>query len=528
MRSIRITGRPLAALLVFCACSVAACSSTRTTTTRQLADAALAAMGGAERLARVQSVTMTDGSGSRWRLGQAVHPGDQDTPGTLTHVTETLDLAGNRAAYEYDIAIGDGFTQRRQEVLARYNSRPVGLERAGDRAREVMSPAALFSWGPQNSPGMALRRNVITIALAAAHVDSTQVAEDRDLNGRPVKFGRITLTDESVGVYFDPSSHLIAAYETLDTEPILGDVAARYVLDDYRRVGDVMVPHQITISKGAAPFAALQFASAVIDDAGPLSVFTIPATATARAAQVAAAANDYAPVTLTAIGDGVYFAQAYSHHSLVVEFPSYLVVVEAPYTDAQSKTLVRLLANQFPGKPVRYAVVTHPHFDHIGGVRGIAAAGATILVARAHEAVVRSLLTARHTNPADDLDTRRQSGANVGGIQVFAGDTAIRDGRQSIELHMVTGSPHADPIVIAYVPSARVLFQSDLFFPATGAAASPVAAQLLQTIRALNLDVRTNAGGHGGVAPFDELVAAVEGGARNDRVLQETPASVRH
>jgi hypothetical protein len=46
---------------------------------------------------------------------------------------------------------------------------------------------------------------------------------------------------------------------------------------------------------------------------------------------------------------------------MIVEFPTWLAVVEAPYTDAQTETLMRMLSQQFPGKPVRYAAVTHHH-----------------------------------------------------------------------------------------------------------------------------------------------------------------------
>jgi len=53
------------------------------------------------------------------------------------------------------------------------------------------------------------------------------------------------------------------------------------------------------------------------------------------------------------------------------------------------------------------------------------------------------------------------------------------------------------------------LFQSDLFFPATGAPAGPDAVALLTAVKALKLKVATNAGGHGGVGPFVELEQAV-------------------
>ena len=208
------------------------------------------------------------------------------------------------------------------------------------------------------------------------------------------------------------------------------------------------------------------------------------------------------------ISDGVYFARAYSHNSLVVEFPSYLAVVEAAYTDAQSATLARVLAEQFPKKPIRYAAVTHYHYDHSGGVRGLAAVGATILAAKEHEPMMRPIMDTPHTNPEDALELAKKAG-KAGSIEFFEGKKVISDGGQTLELYAVTGIPHVEPKVLAFVPKGGVLFQSDLFFPGTGAPAGPDAVALLQAVKTLKLKVTTNAGGHGGVGPFAELEKAV-------------------
>jgi hypothetical protein len=92
---------------------------------------------------------------------------------------------------------------------------------------------------------------------------------------------------------------------------------------------------------------------------------------------------------------------------------------------------------------------------------------------------------------------------------VYEGKKVMTSGGQSLELYAITGSAHADPIVLAYVPGARVLFQSDLFFPGSGAS-TPFAEHLLTSIRQLNLRVDTMVGGHGGVGPFAELVRVVD------------------
>ena len=115
------------------------------------------------------------------------------------------------------------------------------------------------------------------------------------------------------------------------------------------------------------------------------------------------------------------------------------------------------------------------------------------------------IMESPHTSPPDPLESKRKANQTVGALEVFEKKMVISDGGQTLELYAVTGIPHVDPKVIAFVPTSGVLFQSDLFFPGLGAPASPDAVQLLKSVRELQLRVTTNVGGHGGVGPFSEL-----------------------
>jgi len=346
--------------------------------------------------------------------------------------------------------------------------------------------------------------------MAAADSASVSLAtQDKEFNGKMMKYATGKSGDgEDVGLYYDPETKLLAGYELLDTETMLGDVNAQYILSDYKAVDGIKIPHHIKIRKGGEDYSEVQYASIAVNDAKAEAAFAIPADL-AASATAAASAPDYFPMTLKKAANGVYQAVAFRHHSMVVEFPTYVVVVEAPYLETQSRALANAIAVQFPKKPIKYVAVTHFHYDHIGGVREMAALGATILVEKRHEPALRKLLDAAHTHPKDDLEAMRQAKKNVGTIETYDGKKVVKDGNQSVELYAFSGSPHVEPMVLAYVPSGRVLFQSDLWFPGTGGTGNPAAAQLLDSIKKLNLRVDIMVGGHGLIGPFAELTKAI-------------------
>ena len=169
------------------AVGLSACSSTPTS--RQLGQDAIAAMGGAERVQSVNTLTMKGGVGTRYRHGQTVKVGDAEPAATLKNVVETVDRVNNRAALDYELQIG-AFGQHRREILTAFNGRPVGLEDVAGRPLAVMSPSGLFSWGTQNHPEFLLKRNVIAVALAAATGTPEEPAQDKTFEGRMLKSAR--------------------------------------------------------------------------------------------------------------------------------------------------------------------------------------------------------------------------------------------------------------------------------------------------------------------------------------------------
>lgn len=503
-------------LLLTAALTVAACSDSTpppapvqdsdALTARDVADRMLVAMGGLANLRAVESIVMT-GNGTRNRLGQIAETGGVDPDATLANEVETIDFVNGHAAFDNDVLIGGGgFSQHRTEALTTWQGQKIGWGTTEGRPNEASSVNGLFSWAAQNTPAMLLRRNPVTVAIAADNVDAGQYARVVSWNDRP-HWGIVTdLDGEDITLMIDQETGLLGGFTALDTETMLGDVEAEYYYSDYREVSGVMVPFANVTIKDGAPYSSMNYTDIRINDAAALAIFDIPEDVQDQADAVVAAGGAWVPLAWTPVTDTVTHIVAFSHHSMVVEFPEFVVVVEGPYTEAQSLTLAHMIEENI-GKPIRYVVPTHPHYDHTGGLRGLAASGASVLAASGHEDEIRGIVESPHTNPPDALAERAEQGAEIGQVEVFSGMTEISDGDQVLKLYEVTTIPHVNPKVLAFVEGDGILFQSDLFFGGPG----PDAIALAEAVAELGLDVTQVVGGHGGVIPGAALAALLEG-----------------
>lgn len=466
-------------------------------------------MGGEEKLKSIQTLTMIGGKGTRTKVGQPPTTSGNDVTGELSNNVETLDLVNHRAAMDYDIKVGD-FVQHRHEVFNREKSdaAPFGIESI-EGVTFATTPSGLFSWSTQNSPEWLLKRNPVSVVLASAEsASAADAAEEEEFNGKKIKHGHGKSPEgEDLEMYFEPDTKLLAGFMVLETETMLGDVMGTYFLSDYRDVNGVKLPYHIKILKGGEPYSEVQYESIIMNDSKAAGVFTVEDALKSKVSQAMKGPDSF-PMELKKAANGVYQAFAFRHHSMVMEFPTFIAVVEAPYLETQTRMLAQAIARQFPNKPIKYVAVTHPHYDHIGGVRAAAALGATILVEKRQEPLLRKLLDAKHTHPNDDLQTALDAKQAVGMIETYEGKHVIKEGNQTLELYAFD-SVHFQPMVMAYVPGARVHFQSDLWFPGVPLPSSPALVQLNDAIKAAKLQVDTLVGGHGGIGPYSAMAKAI-------------------
>jgi flavorubredoxin len=201
---------------------------------------------------------------------------------------------------------------------------------------------------------------------------------------------------------------------------------------------------------------------------------------------------------------GVQHQSGGTHHSLIVEMSDHLIVFDAPVTDAQSNWTIAAAQAKYPGKPIKYLVLTHHHMDHAGGIRAYAAQGATLVVGQGAGAHFRKVLSAPFTrNP--DLAARDLSRTTI--IEV-ADRHVFNDGKREVSAHLIE-NPHSAAYLIGYVADARIGYVTDIWSPQPklpGKITSPLAA-LVTAVRMAGIAPTRFAAGHGVVGNYAPLAA---------------------
>ena len=475
--------------------------------TQTMIQRSMAAMGGVEKLKTIQTIVLK-GSGTETWLGEGFKAGDSGPASTL-NIVEVYDYAKGRAALEYDLASSANmgfFNSHRREGLTKYGegaaAQPVAYVMRNYGGFGVFSPGGFHGFSPHPSPEVAMRRSYLAIVSdISSTVVEGEMTEDREFGGKMLKFGTAkTKQGEPLGLYFDPETKLLVGYDITETHDIMGDIRSTYAFEDFKPVDGVPFPHRVKIRGEVGNSADVEYTSVTFGEnalAEPLLTLPVQEPAPSQATKVLS--GDYVPLKLVPVAPGVFQAEGYSHSSMVVEFPRWLVVVEAPQTEIQSNVLGQLLRKQFPGKPVQYVAMSHPHHDHIGGVRALVALGATILVEKTHEVEMKRIIDARHTYPPDELERHRRSQQKVGGIEVYEGTKVISDGGRTFELHAIQ-FPHVATMVIAYLPGERVLFNSDV-----------TPRVIFDAVTKLKLRPDRIVSGHTGIASFADIAKSAQG-----------------
>lgn len=441
---------------------------------KSVLEGAASALGASE----LSSIQYT-GQGSNYALGQSPRP-DAAWP------------KFNVVRYERAIDFG---TNSSREVLVRTQGESPprgggGQPLAGEQTQTLLvSGGTAWNLAGENAvpaPAAAAERAIqivltphgfVKAALAAA---PTLAEETKD--GRTVYAVSFRHGDHNVRGTIN-SENLVETIETTLQNTVLGAMPVSTSFSEYKAFGGVQFPTRIAQSQGGHP--TLEITVAEVTANPPVEIAVPEAVSSAAPASVTVASEKLA--------DGVWFLAGGSHHSVLVEFQDHVAVIEAPLSPERSEAVMAEVEKLVPGKPLRYLINTHHHFDHSGGVQSYAAKGVTIVTQEMNVPFYRGLFS--------------------GGTFEAVGDhKSLTDGARSLEIHLVQGNTHNEGLLMVYLPKEKILVEADAFSPRPGpppSPANPFSVNLHENIRRLNLDVERIAPIHGTVVPLAELKTAI-------------------
>lgn len=295
--------------------------------------------------------------------------------------------------------------------------------------------------------------------------------------------------DSTFTLRFDRRSRRLLAHEvsSLNPQGHRSITATRY--DDHRGVigSTAIVPHLMQVERDGQVTDVVQLGRVEVLNQVPESLFVLESAFNTPPPGPAAPIS----VTLRQLSPSMYHVASVPYYSLAVLQGDSLVLADAPESTARTQAILDTLRARFPGNPVRLALVSHHHFDHVDGLDALVRAGIPVLTNELNASVLRG------------IESRLHSG--VSRVRGIRDSVTIGTGESALRLYPVW-NPHAAGTLLVYQPSSRLLFAADL---AENGAWQVEREGLVRNIEQLGISVDRVAPGHAAVRTWNEFLGMV-------------------
>ena len=475
---------------------------------------AVAAVGDAE-LRSVKGLAIK-GDAKFWEPGQSLVAGAEPRFLGDATFTVTWDLANNRARTAWD---------RDQK----YPDPPVKL-----KYTETVLPTLGYVTDEKSSQAMSgirvaahqrelERASPLLLVKAMNEPAKVRAAGSQRLGQQSLPAVSYTDGPTTFTILFDPKTHLPAAIRTRDDDNINGDSNFDLMLADWKPVGRVQIAHSLSYRVNDVEVAKLTYREVSANPTLTADTYAVPDAVKASAKPPATKDVPYqwvlrrlfltrftdsdniifangAGLKLVELAPNVQHVEGGTANNLIIAMKDHLIIFDAPYGELQSRWVIDAAKMKYPGKPIRYLVLTHHHMDHTGGMRAYVAEGATVIVPDQVKSYFEQVAKTPHTLAPDAL-ARDMKSANIIGV---TDQMALKDDTVEINLHNIP-NPHSDGMIIGHVVKENVVWVTDIWSPGRDASRTPGVLAVGEAVKKLGIKDATFAGGHGSTAKQDVL-----------------------
>jgi len=469
---------------------------------RRVLDEAIEAMGGLEALRAIKDFTLKEKGKVHARF-QSAKP---EPPFSEGPSEETLIVDTERGFVFNELKTANGgFNNWGRTIIKGTEGQTL------DMWSKTTTPIANPSIN--NFRGQMRRIPVFILLEALDRAPTLRWIGEDEIDGKKQRVISVLRPDnQQLALSFDAQTNLLTKYDYLYADPISGDSLIGQSYPGYRSVGKVKVPTGRVLYNSGGVVQETEYTEVVFNTKPAESLFTAPAGFEKLAAPPATPP----PPSVTKIAEDVYFLQGLNggtHHILFVAFNDHVLVVEAPEQilyGSNSVQALKKIRETVPGKPVKYLVLTHHHSDHAGGFREYVAEGTTIVTTPGN----KSFLEHAYALEASMLPKSALKGAHKLNVESIENKKRVfQDDKHLVEVYDVGPNPHANEILVVYLPKEKILFQGDLFNTAPNGTipiAQDVTVSFAEKLQQMGLEVEKIYGVHSRAATLEELRKSVE------------------
>jgi glyoxylase-like metal-dependent hydrolase (beta-lactamase superfamily II) len=255
------------------------------------------------------------------------------------------------------------------------------------------------------------------------------------------------------------NANLVERVQTWLDHPVFGDMLIEADYLDYRDAANgLKFPSRIVQKRAGWPVFNAYILGANANPANLRQLLTPPSPG--GGAPGAPAGPVPARPASAPLGDGVFWIKG-QYNALAIEFADHIVLFEpGPQSLSRAVTIIGETKKIFPNKPIRFGVISHHHIDHTMGIAAVAAEGITIVTPQVNRKFLMDALSTPRTLAPDSFSKSGKKPV----VEGFTGDVRIfKDATRTFEVHVIKGLPHADGLVVGYLPKEKILVYADMF-----------------------------------------------------------------